>query len=355
MHTRLEGRLALLVRLSALALLLALGGCDGCQSDDEDSPSAEAEDSGDPKDDEADDEDRAAADESDDDDEADEPRNPKDRVAAAKERLEDARRKKRDGEVVDEAKDGDDAVKETGDDARERRRVERERRISELKQRNEERRKERLARVANGGRGDTPAEPEDAPPGRAEPETDKPEADPRGREAAPQPPAADRGASPRGAEPPKPTAKPRKPSPMTPRGPVLDIARFLTVADVRSITNDQTLTPVGGLSGIVPGETYNSTYFAPPARSNFGVSMQVWREKTRRDANERYRRMREQFPNAEDTTSISSKSFFSYWNDIMSVTFTDLTRRTVVSVSCNQAICKPAQLIEMANTVKKRI
>jgi hypothetical protein len=207
--------------------------------------------------------------------------------------------------------------------------AERERRIAELKARAEERRRERLG-VPPGA------------PGEVEAET----GEPAGEEAEALEPAAEV----------PPMEAPVPGGHLVPAGgQVLEIGRYLTIADVRTLTGDRTLAPAGSLSGIPASDTYNSLYFAPPVRVNFGLSLQVWKEKTRRDANERYRRMEKEYPNAEDTPAVPPKSFLSQWNDILALSFTDLTKRVIVSVSCHQNVCTPAELVEVAKLVKSRI
>ena len=190
--------------------------------------------------------------------------------------------------------------------AEEKRRVEREERIAQLKRRNEERRKERLARNAARA-GD-----------------EKQVVDERSALS-------------------------------TKQRPVLEVSKYLSVQDVRTLSGDRTLTSMGHLPGIAAGEAYNSVYFAPSVRANFGVSLQVWKERIRRDANQRFTQMRADYPNAEDTTALGGKSFISYFGKIVTLTFADLTKRVVVSVSCGQRICTGDQLLSMANAVKEKL
>jgi hypothetical protein len=245
-------------------------------------------------------------------------------------------------------------------DPEEQRRIDRERRIAELKRRNEERRKELVARAAGGeeavGGEEAAAQPV---PGEGEAAAGEGEAAEAGSpaEAAPDDEAAAAAAvrAAATAEEAVPIAEAAAPAQPTAGPPGLDISRYLNINDVRRITGDRTLTPNGTLSGIPASETYNSVYFAPPVRANFGVSLQIWVERTRRDANDRFRRMRRDFSNAEDTSAAGPKAFFSYWNDILTVSFSDLTKRIVVSVSCNSSICKPDQLLALANAVRERL
>jgi hypothetical protein len=135
----------------------------------------------------------------------------------------------------------------------------------------------------------------------------------------------------------------------------LDISQFLNVEDVRKIAGERAMMPIGALPGILASPYYNSTYFAPPKRAEFGVSLQVWRERTRRDANERFRRMKRDYPNAQDTTSVAANGFFSSWQDIMTLSFMNFEKRTIVSVSCSAKLCSQAKLLELATSVKGRI
>ncbi|MDP6943179.1 MAG: hypothetical protein QF464_03435 [Myxococcota bacterium] len=193
-----------------------------------------------------------------------------------------------------------------------RRKAERERRIVELKRRNEERRKERMAKVDEQRR-------------EAESVSRQPV-------SAPAPRVAIRSVL-----------------------SGMDLTKYITQADVRKIVSNDTLVQEGGLSGIEPSDRYNSVYFALPVRSSFGISVQVWRDKTRRDANTRFRRMRAQYANAEDSTAPTAKSFFSQWDEILMLSFADLTKRTVVSVSCSAKICKPKQLMALAEFISGKI
>jgi hypothetical protein len=196
----------------------------------------------------------------------------------------------------------------------ERRKVERERRIAELKRRNEERRQARMAKV-----------------------------DDQRRESQAEASVQRENAS----------VEARAPVQATPRA--MSLKKYITESDVRKLLSDQALVEEGGLSGLAPSEGYNSVYFAPPVRSTFGVAVQVWRDKTRRDANVRFRRMRSQYANAEDTTAPTAKSFVSQWDDILTLSFANLTKRIVVSVSCSTTICKPAQLLSIAKTISAKL
>jgi hypothetical protein len=65
--------------------------------------------------------------------------------------------------------------------------------------------------------------------------------------------------------------------------------------------------------------------------------------------------MKRDFPNAEDTTAISPSAIFSHFQGIMSLSFVDLTKSVVVSVSCGDTVCSDDELVALASTVKKRL
>lgn len=179
-----------------------------------------------------------------------------------------------------------------------------------------------------------------APAARAAAPVDSPLA-----RALPDPPSGAGGGSTKGARAPKAPAQPK----------LLNVGRYLTITDARKITGDATLSKGKPLTGIEPGPGYNVSYFAPQLRSKFGVSVQVWKEKMRRDANDRYRKMKRDFPNAEDTTAVAPSAIFSHFQGIMSLSFVDLTKSVVVSVSCGDTICSDDELVALADAVKKRL
>jgi hypothetical protein len=135
----------------------------------------------------------------------------------------------------------------------------------------------------------------------------------------------------------------------------LNIDRILTVSDVKEVTGQKRLTSLGPLPGIQLSEHYNSRYMAPPKRSTFGSSVQIWKETLMRDMNERYSRMRRDYPNITDTNAITPKGFFSYWNDVMTLVFMDFQKKLLVAVSCSTEICTPEQLYKLAQRAKSQL
>ena len=135
----------------------------------------------------------------------------------------------------------------------------------------------------------------------------------------------------------------------------LNIERILALPDVKQLTGMKRLTDLGPLVGIPQSEMYNSRYMAPPKRSTFGVSVQVWKETLMRDMNERYSRMRRDYPNVTDTNAVTPKGFFSYWNDLMTLVFMDFQKKLLVAVSCSTKVCSPEKLYELAKRAKEQL
>ena len=115
---------------------------------------------------------------------------------------------------------------------------------------------------------------------------------------------------------------------------------------------------MGPVVGIEPTDRYNSFYFAPPKRSQFGIAVQVWKERTIGSVNERFNLMKRDYPNTNDTREVakgSDREFFSNWNDIMSVTVAGMKKRTVVTISCGTKTCSLKQLYAIARASYSRI
>ena len=135
----------------------------------------------------------------------------------------------------------------------------------------------------------------------------------------------------------------------------LNITRILPIADIKKLTGRKQLTSVGTLPGIAATATYNSHYVAGSKRAHFGVSVQVWKETMMRDINERYSRMRRDYPNVTDTNSITPKGFFSYWNDIMTLVFMDFQKKLIVAITCGSGLCTPEKLYKLATQAKVQL
>ena len=138
----------------------------------------------------------------------------------------------------------------------------------------------------------------------------------------------------------------------------LRIDHFITLSDARALTDTKRLSQIGPLVGVKPTDRYNSIYFAPPKRSRFGVAIQVWKERTIGGVNERFTRMKRDYPNVDKSREVSKGSdreFFSNWENIMSVTFAAMKKRTIITVSCGTKTCNLKQLYALARAAYGRL
>jgi len=140
-----------------------------------------------------------------------------------------------------------------------------------------------------------------------------------GAEPATSPEAADPEAA---APPAKPTpeAAPRyptaAPTPKVAATPPPDVARLLSLADAAEIVRKPRLRERGQLPGIAVVGGYNSAYF-DLTPDKFGLALQVWRDDTTRDTEDRFRRMRLQHPNAEDVDALKPvKGFYAGYAEV---------------------------------------
>ncbi len=137
----------------------------------------------------------------------------------------------------------------------------------------------------------------------------------------------------------------------------LPIDQYLPLRKVRELTGQLRMASVGPVPGIKPTPRYNSSLYMPPGRTpTFGVGLQVWREPTRRDVNNRYLRMKGQYTNAEETQALApDKAFFAYYGNIMSLTFMSFGKKRVVSVSCGETVCDQKKLLDLTQATQKSL
>ncbi len=194
--------------------------------------------------------------------------------------------------------------------------------------------------------------PSAAPPGPAGSEARDPSApeDPKLTPAELRPSAPPiRPADVQRAAPPPPSAPTKAPE------PGLDPARLLPLASVLETTQGKGLVDAGVLPGIATGGGYSSIHYRGAATDKFGVSLQVWQDPARREADDRFRRMRLQYPNAEDVQVLPAKAFFARFGGIQMLTFVDSVKRVVVTIGCNESLCSHDQLTKLAKIVRERL
>ncbi len=141
-----------------------------------------------------------------------------------------------------------------------------------------------------------------------------------------------------------------------PVGGPLDATRLLPLAQVNDVIQAKGLVDAGVLPGIATTTGYVSVLYKGPAADKFGVSLQVWQDPGRREADDRFKRMSLQYPHAEAVQVLQPvKAFFSHFNGIQMLTFVDSVKRVVATVACGETYCSHEQLTKLAKSVRERL
>jgi hypothetical protein len=139
------------------------------------------------------------------------------------------------------------------------------------------------------------------------------------------------------------------------RDPGIDFARVLPLGDATSLSGAKGLQAGVPLTGLAAVDGYGSVHY-PTRKGDFGVAVQVWRDETPRDTEDRFRRLRLQHAGAEDVEVFRPlRGFFSGYGPIQSLTVGKPDRRIVATVSCGEKVCTHATLLKLARAVEARL
>jgi hypothetical protein len=165
-------------------------------------------------------------------------------------------------------------------------------------------------------------------------------------------PAAGRaGGTPTPAE----AQRPTPPAVVTPPPVKVAVARLLSVVDVNKALPEKGWIAYGPVQGIPPSETYNSLIYRKPGTNRF-VTLLVWDFPQYTQALEKWHELKATYPNAEELKDMFAKSiFFSYRNQVSTLTALHEGSNAVVSVSCHSEVCDDTALYELAKTAYGRI
>ncbi len=183
-------------------------------------------------------------------------------------------------------------------------------------------------------------------------------------EAEDEPPAMNPRKGPRGTPPrtqPKksrPTITPARepgggnlPSRVRPNAELL-----LRLDDLKELTEYQGGLDVHALPGIEGGEEYDGIFWGSPDGKKYVAGLQIWRMRSPIRAQRRYTQMVRSYPNAEENTAITNKTFLAHWNDFIYLAFFDSGKQTIVSVTCARDVCnEPRKLVLLAIRVRERL
>lgn len=133
------------------------------------------------------------------------------------------------------------------------------------------------------------------------------------------------------------------------------VARLLTVIDVNRLLDEKGWIAYGPVQGIPPSEFFNSLIYRKPGTNRF-VTILVWDFPQYAQALEKWNEMAKTYPNTQELKEMFSKFvFFSYRNQVSTLTALSAEESTVLSVSCHTDVCDDTALYEMAKTAFSRI
>ncbi len=155
--------------------------------------------------------------------------------------------------------------------------------------------------------------------------------------------------------PPKRAAPRQPPAAVTPPPVKVAVARLLTVIDVNRLLQEKGWIAYGPVQGIPPSEYFNSLIYRKPGTNRF-VTILVWEFSQYAQALEKWNEMAATYPNTQELKEMFTKFvFFSYRNQVSTLTALHEKESTVISVSCHSEVCDDTALYEMAKTAFGRI
>ena len=139
------------------------------------------------------------------------------------------------------------------------------------------------------------------------------------------------------------------------RGPPLDITGYLSAADLERVFGKKLKFRRTNLAGVKPHKGYNALYYADAKGKEFGVSVQVWRDRNLVDSRTRYNTMRNTYSDVVETNRVTAQGFRSFYGNVVSLVFADPRRPMLASVSCSIKFCTADSVIELSRRVAGRM
>jgi len=139
------------------------------------------------------------------------------------------------------------------------------------------------------------------------------------------------------------------------RGPPLDITGYLSAADLERVLGGKLKFRRTKLPGKKAHKGYNSLYYADSKGKEFGVSVQVWRDRNLVDSRTRFNTMRNTYSEVVETNRVTAQGFRSFYGDVVSLVFADPRRPMLASVSCSIKFCTADSVIELSRRVAGRM
>ena len=139
------------------------------------------------------------------------------------------------------------------------------------------------------------------------------------------------------------------------QGPPLDITGYLSAADLERVLGKKAKFRRTNLPGVAPSKGHNSLYYADAKGKEFGVSVQVWRDRNLVDSRTRYNTMRGTYSDVVETNRVTAQGFRAFYGGVVTLVFADARRPLVAAVSCSTKFCDANAVIELSRRVAGRM
>lgn len=156
------------------------------------------------------------------------------------------------------------------------------------------------------------------------------------------------------SSPPSPLPVPERPKVIA-RPPMPDLRLIMTINDVMEVAKGKVSFRRTELAGAVHDEDTDALYFEPEKGTSFGFALQVFRGRDMEMVRNRYSEFLASYPNSQEITPISGKTFFAYWGEVLFIGFVQPSKYMVVIVSCGRNYCDSDGLYELAKKISSRL
>ena len=132
--------------------------------------------------------------------------------------------------------------------------------------------------------------------------------------------------------------------------------QLLRKEDLKTLLKLKKAVDVHELSGLPSDHQYDGIYWGSPDGAKYYVGLQLWKMRSPIEAQRQYTQMVRSYPNAEETTAVTSKTFLAFWNELIYLVYLDTTKQSVVAVTCHEKVCtQPSMLVGIAQTSRERL
>lgn len=160
-------------------------------------------------------------------------------------------------------------------------------------------------------------------------------------------------------ETPKPTPKPSQPEKKnTPaKKPTLSVSGLLNRSMVKKSTGFKGVLRPTKLRGVKASETYNSIRLESAKKGgDFGVALQVWKEKNPGAQSRRFNNLLRQYPGTSRKPGLGDSAFVASWSGVQYVVWLDRKEKYIAALTCGDSICSSEiKSMALAKEIKPKI